>query len=440
MTHILSNTSFFSGFKVLLFLVLLVSSGCLSAQQLAVTSGKGIVYAQFDGRVDYLVMMHDISVSSEISVILPDASLSVNWHRYPDNQFVSNQKSISPDDHTGYVVTISGSVNGQAYNQQFNVWVIDYKLYQPVLNSLTAPDPTTSGCSQLTLTLDAQIPEMYYWTTNGLKYTLEREFNMHYETLEWDDEWVSLQLDIPVVIENNTIEITNPPYKNTYFTLSGDQFASDLVIDLATVQSSFYQAIRVISKIKTEATVRVEKNEGDRPDNITTLSGSAPLEINFSAIANSPVADYFKWEISTAGGSPFIVRTGESHRYTFTEAGTYSVKLHAENAYCNHTDSVVIRVSESALYAPNVFTPNGDGINDEFRVAYKSIVEFDCWIFNRWGSKMFHFTDPQKGWDGTVNGRPANEGAYFYVIKARGADGIVYNLKGDINLLRGKQH
>jgi len=440
MKRVSPDISFLSGLKILLFVVLLLLSGGLTAQQLAVTSGKGVIYAQFEDRVDYLVMMHDITVSTEISVVLPDASLAVNWHRYPDNQFVSNQKSISPDDHTGYTVTISGTVNGQSYNSQFNVWVIDYKLYQPVLNSLTAPDPHMSGCNQLTLTLDAQIPEMYYLTTNGLKYTLDREFNIHYETLEWNDEWVNSQVDLPVAIQNNTIQVANPPYKDTYFTLSGDQFASDLMLDLFTVQSSLYQAIRVVSNIKTEATVRVEKNEGDRPESITTLSGSAPLEINFSAIANTPVANYFKWEISTVGGSPFIVRTGESQRYTFTEAGTYSVKLHAENAYCNHTDSVVIRVSESALYAPNVFTPNGDGINDEFRVAYKSIVEFNCWIFNRWGSKMFHFTDPQKGWDGTVNGRPASEGAYFYVIKARGADGIDYNLKGDINLLRGKKY
>lgn len=414
------------------------STGLL-AQQITVTSGKGKVYLQFENRIDYLIMMYDITAASEISVSLSDPGLTVNWYRYPDLQFVSNQVSISPDDHTGYLARITGTVNGQPYNEELSVWVIDYKLYQPTLNALKTSDPQTSVCDKLTLTLDGVIPEMYYQTKNGLKQVLGRNFTLQYETLEWNDGWVSKQVENQIVVDDNTIEIDDPPYKDTYFTLTGDQFAADLNVAFSTIQSSLYQAIRVISKIKTEATVRVEKQEADRPESITTVSGSAPLEINFSAISNTPVANYFRWEISTGNAAPFIVRTGEIHRYIFNEAGTFTVKLVTENAYCSYTDSVVIKVSESALYAPNVFTPNADGFNDEFRVAYKSIIEFDCWIFNRWGTKIYHWSDPQKGWDGTYKGKAVSEGAYFYVIKAKGSDGIEYNLKGDINLLRGRK-
>jgi gliding motility-associated-like protein len=421
-----------------LMLSIAFSTGLL-AQQITVTSGKGKVYLQFENRIDYLVMMYEITTASEISVSLPDPGLTVNWYRYPDLQFVSNQVSISPDDHTGYLARITGTVNGQPYNEELSVWVIDYKLYQPTLNALKTSDPQTSVCDKLTLTLDGVIPEMYYQTKNGLKQVLGRNFTLQYETLEWNDGWVSKQVENQIVVDDNTIEIDDPPYKDTYFTLTGDQFAADLNVAFSTIQSSLYQAIRVISKIKTEATVRVEKQEADRPESITTVSGSAPLEINFSAISNTPVANYFRWEISTGNAAPFIVRTGEIHRYIFNEAGTFTVKLVTENAYCSYTDSVVIKVSESALYAPNVFTPNADGFNDEFRVAYKSIIEFDCWIFNRWGTKIYHWSDPQKGWDGTYKGKAVSEGAYFYVIKAKGSDGIEYNLKGDINLLRGRK-
>jgi gliding motility-associated-like protein len=421
-----------------LMLSIAFSTGLL-AQQITVTSGKGKVYLQFENRIDYLVMMYEITTASEISVSLPDPGLTVNWYRYPDLQFVSNQVSISPDDHTGYLARITGTVNGQPYNEELSVWVIDYKLYQPTLNALKTSDPQTSVCDKLTLTLDGVIPEMYYQTKNGLKQVLGRNFTLQYETLEWNDGWVSKQVENQIIVDDNTIEIDDPPYKDTYFTLTGDQFAADLNVAFSTIQSSLYQAIRVISKIKTEATVRVEKQEADRPESITTVSGSAPLEINFSAISNTPVANYFRWEISTGNAAPFIVRTGEIHRYIFNEAGTFKVKLVTENAYCSYTDSVVIKVSESALYAPNVFTPNADGFNDEFRVAYKSIIEFDCWIFNRWGTKIYHWSDPQKGWDGTYKGKAVPEGAYFYVIKAKGSDGIEYNLKGDINLLRGRK-
>ena len=122
---------------------------------------------------------------------------------------------------------------------------------------------------------------------------------------------------------------------------------------------------------------------------------------------------------------------------------------------------VTVNISESYLAVPNVFTPNGDGQNDEFRVAYRSLREFHCWVYNRWGHLVFEWTDPAKGWDGTISGgRPAAEGAYFYVIRALGTDAAknakysakasykkkkanadesvigVYQLSGDINLLR----
>ncbi len=147
-----------------------------------------------------------------------------------------------------------------------------------------------------------------------------------------------------------------------------------------------------------------------------------------------------------------INRTDKDHRYTFTEAGVYNVKLMVSNdVACSYSDSVTITVSESRIEAPNVFTPNGDGLNDQFRVAFKSIIKFDCWVYNRWGRLVYHWSDPTKGWDGKIGGKDAVPGPYFYVIKAYGSDYDPksepnkqtkkrvgeYFLKGDINLLRG---
>ena len=93
----------------------------------------------------------------------------------------------------------------------------------------------------------------------------------------------------------------------------------------------------------------------------------------------------------------------------------------------------------SKLEAPNVFSPYGSpGVNDEWKVAYKSIVEFKCWIFNRWGEQLCHYQDPSGGWDGRYRGKLVPPGVYYYVIEARGADGQKYNLKGHINILRSK--
>ena len=95
-----------------------------------------------------------------------------------------------------------------------------------------------------------------------------------------------------------------------------------------------------------------------------------------------------------------------------------------------------ITIGESVLECPNAFSPQGsEGINDEWRVSYRSIVEFQCWIFNRWGVEICHLTDPSQGWDGKYKGKYVKSGVYFYVIEARGADGKEYKLSGDINIL-----
>ena len=99
-------------------------------------------------------------------------------------------------------------------------------------------------------------------------------------------------------------------------------------------------------------------------------------------------------------------------------------------------DSTVI--TESKLVFPNAFSPNGDGINDVFKAKeYQSLAEFHAYIFNRWGQKLYDWTDPDEGWDGTSGGKDVKDGVYFVLVKAKGTDGVVYEFRKDVNLLRG---
>ena len=88
---------------------------------------------------------------------------------------------------------------------------------------------------------------------------------------------------------------------------------------------------------------------------------------------------------------------------------------------------------------PNAFSPNGDGINDIYKAkeGYQSLVEFHAAIYNRWGQKLYEWTDPADGWDGKFNGKDVAQGVYFCRVEAKGADGIKYHFKRDVNLLRG---
>ena len=92
----------------------------------------------------------------------------------------------------------------------------------------------------------------------------------------------------------------------------------------------------------------------------------------------------------------------------------------------------------SKLSFPNAFSPNGDGKNDKFMAKEcENIAEFHAYIFNRWGQKLFDWTDPTDGWDGTHNGNPVKEGVYFILCKAKGTDGQNFTIRKDVNLLRG---
>lgn len=430
--------------KVLFLLIFLPS--VLYAQEIVISGGTGKVYPSYDQRIDALVMLNGITPSTELKV---ETNTTVEWYEYfnlsnsPEFHstpvFISNQKTIRPDDHCGYLVKLSGFIDGKPYSATFTVFVIDYLSYKWQDEVMLVPKTSTEDeCEKMTLELQGNLKPMQYATTSGLLYPVRREFTLTYETLEWNERWADKIITKKVVPEKGSLQIDEPPLKDTYFELTGDQFCQDLGISSVLLKSTRYQARRVACKITTEATIRTEKHEVDRPSAISAISGSAPLELILKANGNEPVATYYQWTISV-GDDVLLSRTDATHSYTFMQAGTFLVKVSAENAYCTYSDSITVKVSESAISAPNVFSPNGDEINDEFRVAYKSIIEFQGIIFNRWGTKIYEWTDIHKGWNGTINGKPVSEGAYFYVIRAKGSDGLLYNLKGDINLLRGKK-
>jgi len=424
------------------FLILTFYSGA----QLLI-SNKGKMYNNFTG-IDYVFVFNGITASNEIitynGTLTPDSI--INWEKF-DGTVVANQSYFSPENNTGYLAKVNGKVKATC-------WVIDYQKYRPTLTSIEPENNPTAQCQELKLLINANVPLISYTTYGGINHVIPREFSINYQTLKWNDAkiaWLPLDTISPVVLP--TTQKTLPtPYCNTVFKLKGDQFASDLNISPDTVSSSLYITNAVICKATSVVTIRDAKNEAEHPSQAAQLTGSAPLDIQFLSNANEPVAQFYNWTIYK-GTDLIINRKDKDHRYTFADAGTFKVKVTASNGYCSYSDSLTVSVSISQIQVPNVFTPNGDGFNDEFRVAYKSIVKFQCWVYNRWGRQVFYWTDPTKGWDGKINGVDTKPGAYFYVIKALGSDYDPnstpdsktrrrlgeFLLKGDINLLRGVQ-
>ena len=201
--------------------------------------------------------------------------------------------------------------------------------------------------------------------------------------------------------------------------------------------------------INPTATYTTEDGEEESEE----YTGNAPLLGRFEANPEN-VGDYtasYEWRFTIdTYDEPYLIRYEQDTEYTFTQAGTHNIVLYA--TFVNGNDTVAytqdywaergplrVSVSESRLEMPNAFSPNGDGINDIYQAKtnYQSIVEFKATIFNRWGQKLYEWDDPAGGWDGTYKGKDVAQGVYFVVEKARGADGRKYNIRRDVNLLRG---
>ncbi len=97
----------------------------------------------------------------------------------------------------------------------------------------------------------------------------------------------------------------------------------------------------------------------------------------------------------------------------------------------------------SELEIPNIFTPNGDNMNDFFQVRAQTLQTFRGIIVNRWGRTIYEWTDyetMEAGWDGKLSGGSnASPGVYYYIIKATGMDGVEYDESGPFHLVREKQ-
>ena len=125
--------------------------------------------------------------------------------------------------------------------------------------------------------------------------------------------------------------------------------------------------------------------------------------------------------------------------------GCYAMRVADSNRNITElTDSVCIDVFECLEYQlPNVFTPNGDGINDIFTpfMPYSGVTKIEMEIYNRWGKRVFRTSDPDILWDGAdeTTKQPSSDGVYYYGCKLYVntlAGEIYYLLNGSITLIR----
>jgi gliding motility-associated-like protein len=163
----------------------------------------------------------------------------------------------------------------------------------------------------------------------------------------------------------------------------------------------------------------------------------------------------FRWEV-VPGATGYLVSLDRGNTYVNPAGGplgltqiitgllpnqTMSIAVKATGPYsCQTSDSVQSKATTlnpfgDGIYAPNAFTPNGDGVNDAFLVYGTAIGSIKLMIYNQWGTQLFISTDISKGWDGIYKGQKAPAGTYIYALEAIMQDGKMITKSGSFNLI-----
>lgn len=365
----------------------------------------------------------------------------VKWYRYGANgaAFAQEIIEVTTDGKTSAVILGDDDIGLviEEAGRQYYYWIVNYENHVFEASSISVGNE--SDCQSVILDFSGSATPIHYYGINGRRHELSRELDVYYYTLTYDEQseaFVQSQISEQVPSIERTTRI-NAPLCDTHFTLSGDRFLKFWNNDIS-VDSDNFKA----TAVDAHTTVSQATRENDNEQKVETggLGGSAPCEVTFSATVTD-AAVFHEWQMSQFPDFDVIDDryTELEFTYTFRNQGTTYVRFTAANADAScdwYSDSYEVFIGESKLECPNAFSPQSSpGVNDEWKVSYKSLISFECHIFNSWGIEMTSFTDPSLGWDGKYKGKYVPAGVYYYVINAVGSDGRKYKLSGDINII-----
>ena len=171
-------------------------------------------------------------------------------------------------------------------------------------------------------------------------------------------------------------------------------------------------------------------------------SGYAPLNVNLTNNSSNGIT--YDWFFGN--GNSTTATDLSSQNQTYDSVGTYLVTLVAISGNCTDTATVLITVIPPPippvvvpvdLKVPNIFTPNGDQVNDFFTFELLNIKELDVTIVNRWGNPVYVSSGVPFSWNGKdAAGNMLADGVYFYKYTAKGQQDEPFEGQGFVQLIK----
>tara|TARA_Y100001978_G_C23702839_1_gene442401 strand:- start:4228 stop:8010 length:3783 start_codon:yes stop_codon:yes gene_type:complete len=226
------------------------------------------------------------------------------------------------------------------------------------------------------------------------------------------------------VIEDTVSFYYNYPNPDTYFpeVTILDDLGCEVIYPLNDI---------TVSDDGLEAFFTATPNPADQDEIISFVDGSS-----FDGTS------IISWEWDFGNGQFVFSGTDQSQTQSYSVSGQYPVNLTVTDAIgCVDEYELIININDPVIWIPNVFTPNGDGVNDLFELPFDGFKSFDIFILNRWGNVMWNQTN-QTGvhlWDGTDNGgEKCVDGVYYYQLQGEMYGGTLIDQHGFVTVIESE--
>jgi len=235
--------------------------------------------------------------------------------------------------------------------------------------------------------------------------------------------------------ENGTITLTVKSEEPSTVKYNWVDFF-DTTASLSNLKAGTYKATISDTFCLIEEMITVEHIDG--PVANFELSAYRIIKTQKITLTDMSQGTVQSWNWNMGDGN---TQTGKAINYIYSDSGIYKVLLKVTDINnCTDTISTIIHVHDNLkIFVPNMFTPNGDGLNDTWKpvISDYSKEGYQLSIFDRLGQRIFHTTDTEKEWDGTINGKPvAPNTVYSYNIIVQDIAGKEYKFTGQVTVVR----
>lgn len=387
--------------------------------------------------IDTIVVMEYIEEGDSLSYLFAD-SADYEWYFFLPDSLPKLLVPLSRNTKASVALSLSGTYQLKTADTSFYFAVLDDSEFQAKLDTVWVDDSGDS-CQSLRLRVRSlQRDSAFVFSPKDSTSYLLVEPTTYYQWENVDDSAsTSLSQAAPF---QDTVYFCSP-FSDDFFPDNEMQVQYYMPDTLATV---LYEA-KAVSLGELFADIVDDDPLTNRLTSSSKTEGSAPLDVTYTITPSSSVdySDWWVWDITEDQPNSSIYPFQDQITYTFLEYVTngYRVKVEVGNNFCQATDSTEIKVYESGLEAPNVMVL--DGSYGKYKLAYQSIdpETFRATIYDRWGRRLYQWTDPDGGWDGRSSLTDAfvSPGVYYCSVRARGTDGKKHDDLFEITAIQRKK-